>query len=294
MKKNEIFFSDEGLTSSNANHISNISKEVISEIQSEIDNIRFVGCQVGLLSSNNQTIIERSSDPTILQKINDKLCAIGDLTSLIAWLRESIKAKENELTFLPRSYNDYAKLVGKNIVVPPNREDYVTEDDIIGELSIKDRAHYYSLEARAATVGKYIHPDGKFSIARKTLKDKDSNPISIQGQGIDAMVRTYSSPFTIESVEDKFFELQQLHRTLQAELNGIKYSIKKEAEERNARIDNAFKKDYFEYTGLAQALANEFEIYINSERARIESLKIIIPNDLKPIYEYVNSLGKKK
>lgn len=294
MKKNEIFFSDEGLTSSNANHISNISKEVISEIQSEIDNIRFVGCQVGLLSSNNQTIIERSSDPTILQKINDKLCAIGDLTSLIAWLREGIKAKENESGLLPSHLKDYCDLVGKVMPKEAYRDRLFSEDDIVAEMSIKDRSRYYTLEAKASVIGKYIHPDGKFSKARETLKDKTRNPVSIQGQGIDAIVRTYNDMFDIEKVDDKFFELQQIHRTLQSELNGIKYSIKTETEKRNSAVNTEYLHNITTFNGIIKELSTEMENYIKSEKARIESLKIIIPNDLKPIYEYVNSLGKKK
>lgn len=292
MKKNEIFFADNGLTSSNANHIGNIAKEIISEIQSKIDNIRFVGCSVNILSSTGQTVIEKPSELALLESVSEGLNQIGQLTALISWLREGIKAKESELSSLPRNYNDYSKLIGKGMIISPYKEDRVTEDDVIGELSIKDRSHYYELEAKASVIGKYIHPDGKFSLARKTLKDKLRNPINIQGQGIDAMVRTYTPAFDVKSVDEKFFQLQQMHRSLQAELNGIKYSIKKETEERNARIDAEYNKIYLEYSNKVQALANEFDLYIKSERARIESLKIVIPNDLKPIYEFVNSMGK--
>ena len=39
-------------------------------------------------------------------------------------------------------------------------------------------------------------------------------------------------------------------------------------------------------------LEKEFNLYKEQEQHRIARLKIVIPNDLKEIYEAVNNLGK--
>jgi hypothetical protein len=69
---------------------------------------------------------------------------------LIAWLRESIKAKERLIKEAENtSYEDY----GLEVPERPERAEYITEDDVIGMWSIKQRNRYYYLDTLCATIG---------------------------------------------------------------------------------------------------------------------------------------------
>lgn len=293
MKKNEIFLAEVGLSSSNANHISNIAKEIAYELQSELSNVKLINCTLGLLSGSQVESISYETNKDIFNKIPYTLKKIGELNSLIAWLREGIKAKEDEIKNLPSNYIEYCEFVGKEIPALEKRIETFSENDIIGEMSIKDRNRYYTLETMASVIGSYIHPDGYFSKIRKDLKTKLRNPVETIGEGHDMSIKRYCSIYSIEEVDGMFFELQQQHRDIQSELNGMKYSISSELKRRNLEIGEKNKQANLKYSHEVEAMEIERSLFVKSETARIESLKIIIPNDLKEIYDFVNKKGKK-
>ena len=293
MKKNEIFLAETGLSSSNANHISNIAKEIACELQNEINNIKFLNCKLSLLAGSKTEIINIETEKDVFNKIPFLLKRIGELNSLIAWLREGIKAKEDEIKRIPSNHYDYCALIGKKAPSIGAKLPMATEEDVIGEMSIKDRNRYYTLEAMAAKIGSYIHPGEHFSKIRVELKNKLRNPVETIGQGSEMSVKKYDSSYSIEEVDKMFFDLQQQHRDLQAELNGMKYSINSEVTKRNLEIGNTNKQTALKYNNEIEDFEAEIDLFSKSETARIESLKIIIPNDLKEIYEFINKIGKK-
>jgi len=48
---NKVFFGEGGITSTNANHIANVAKEYVQNLQNENDAISFLNCRVSLMTS---------------------------------------------------------------------------------------------------------------------------------------------------------------------------------------------------------------------------------------------------
>lgn len=89
-----------------------------------------------------------------------------------------------------------------------------------------------------------------------------------------------------------FFALQRVHRETQAELNGILHDI-----DEKIRTENQIaESEYYQALSAYQVEMEKYQSRFKYDKAeilkRIAALKIIIPNDLKGIYETVNKLGK--
>jgi hypothetical protein len=231
----------------------------------------------------------------VLEKIPVNLQNITEANSLIAWLREAIKAKEEEMKAVTAmKFEDYVKT--ENIDKPerPEREnyDFVEFDNILATLSIKEREEYYRLETKCAMIGKFIHPNGSFSQARKELQKNMVQPVTVQGDGQNAMVYEYTPSIEQKSVEDLFFNLQNEHRNTQASLNAIKYKIQQKVDEQNQKANNRFSADTAEYNNACKKLNIDFNAYKEKKIAELSKLKIIIPNALETIFEIMNKIGK--
>lgn len=285
------FFSTEGLTGTSANHIANQSKELYMNIESELKSIKFYSTAINLIGSNEKSYISFAS--TDVQDIPSKLNEIAQCKSLIAWIREAIKEKDRMFKEIKEySVSQYAQ--DNNLEYPefPKCDRPLTEKEYYDSLSVKDRNRYYSLETKAAVLGKYIHPDGELSKARKDFSNKLQNPISVSGSGRDSVIYKYEPEYNIEAIEKLFFELQKEHRSVQAELNGMKHLCEQAIRKSEIEAQAKHMRDIEKHKEQCAELHNNYEKYIQNKRKEIESLKIVIPNSLKSIYEKVNSLGK--
>lgn len=125
------------------------------------------------------------------------------------------------------TFEEWCTLQGVEIPSSPSYPNDTTEVDIIAQMNIKERNRYLQLEAVAATIGKYIHPRGQFSLAREELQNGIMKPYSTDGNGKDTLIYAHVPSVDPQQVEDVFFELQKWHRQNERELNKMKYSIKK-------------------------------------------------------------------
>lgn len=292
MESNSVFFSDNGLTSTSANHVANLAKEYVQNIEKDLNNTSFVNTSVTLIDSNNNVKISIGKDTTFLELVETKLNKISDAKSLIAWLREALKAKENLQAELNRlSLADWVKME-KNETLPeyPERDNYMTEDDYYASLNIKDRNRYYMLETQAAVYGKYIHPSGAFSKAREELSDKLNRPHEVKEDGRDTIIYNYNPSVEQSKVEDLFFKLQKDHRQVQAQLNGMKHECELALSANRISIDNKYKEELEKYSQVQTKYMSEFNLWIKKKAQEYASLKIAIPDNLKSIYNEVNSL----
>lgn len=296
MKKDITFFADDNtkgvkLTSTSANHIANLAKEYIASITSQLENIEFCDVRIGLLSSDKPKLIQAGASEETINKVPSMLEDITEAKSLIAWLREALKAKDNLLKEVKDTdMDDWAAATGQELPPIPKYKKSITTDDAIAELSVKDRQRYFSLETKCAVIGKYIHPDGTFSKKREDYLKYLSHPYSTQGSGSDMVVSEFTPSVQKDVIENLFFNLQNTHREAQAELNGIKYTIEKkvqdsaiEAETLNADLRNDYNSKY-------QAVAAAYNLWVKTETQRAAALKIVIPNALMPIYNKIAKL----
>ena len=107
------------------------------------------------------------------------------------------------------------------------------------------------------------------------------------GKGQEAEINTYRSCFSAEQIDSVFFELQKEYRNLQAEFNRIKAEVDEKVAEANRQIAN-------------DALA-AMKLWVDTrkvERTRydseVKSLKVVIPQNLREVYEKVNTVANAK
>ena len=289
MEKDKIFFGENGLTTTSANTIANLAKESYQFKEEELNAIQFYNTRVKLLSSGEDTIISMGITQGI-EDVPSSLREIASLKSLIAWLREAIKAKENLIREARNlSYKDF----GIEVPEQPICEDTLAEEDYIATLNIKQRNRYYYLDTLCAVLGNYIHPSGSYAKARKKLRELMNNPITISGSGRDAIVYTHEPSIDYDIVEDTFMSLQQEYRAYQSELNSMKHEMEMAIQEDSRKKSLAYQEAYAKWSYEMERINADFKIKKDKAIVDAQSLKIIIPDALKPIYDRVKSLGKK-
>jgi hypothetical protein len=294
--KNKVFFGEGGVTSTSANHIANIAKEYVQNLQNENDTISFLNCSISLMTSPQDTkTVAYGAKTEILEKIPANLRQITEANSLIAWLREAIKAKETEMEAIKdMSFEKYVQTEKIDKPAPPEREKYefVEFDGILATLTIKEREEYYSLEAKCAVIGKFIHPDGSFAKARKELQQKIVQPAKVQGEGRNAMVYEYTPSIELKDIESLFFSLQNEHRNAQASLNAIKYKVQQRVDELNQKANDILSADLAKYNNVSIKLHIDYNAFKEKKRAELSKLKIVIPNALETVFDILNKMGK--
>lgn len=288
MEKDKIFFGENGLTSTSANFISNLAKESYRAIEQELDNLCFFTTEVSLIGSSDKNILREGRKG--ISDIPSKLEEISKLKSLIAWLREAIKAKESlikEASAL--TYGDF----GIEEPEYPERGNYISLDDVLAEKNIKQRNRYYYLETCCAQIGKVIHPDGSFAKGREQLQKILLEPHTVNGTGRDTLLYTREPSIDPEEVDDMFMMLQQKHREYQAELNSIKHDMELEVQNHNVSVDLKYQEAMNTYYNAQKVADAALKVKIEEAVKAAADLKIIIPDSLKPIYDKVQAIGKK-
>ncbi len=297
MEKDMIFFSAEGkgLTSTSANHVANLAKEMIRNLTSEMAELQFYSTDVALIGDTNTNRLVNGVDDEAVKGVVDKLFRIAKAKSLIAWLREGIKAKEaliEETESL--SLEDFAKKEGIRLEEEPKPKAPMTEDEYIGTLSLKERCRYYEVETLAAVLGKEIHPGGSFAEARDSLLKKLERPHSVSGEGRDTLIYSYSASVDTKTVEDVYFRLQKLYREAQADVNTDKHECKKAVTETNIARNAEFVAKLNDWTNNRKLLDSKRMEYVKRRVRDLGEMKIVIPESLQEIYEEVSRLGKGK
>ena len=294
-EKNKIFFGTKGITSTSANHIANIAKEVMEESRALLENITFVNCNVGLISSDVSRLTEKGYDTDELGNIVLSINKVAECNALIAYLREAIKAKEGELEYIEGiSTSKFLKIKGIEIVDPRSSHslDFMTEDDAIALLPQQERINYLVLEATAAAIGNRIHPGKSFAEARRKLELKRKEPIKLVGSGSDALVYTYSPSADVDEVNETFMQLQSAHRTANKQLNSLKFKVKQIMDDHNLKAKREYAAQSEEYDRIIATYAKQAETFIEEQKKELLELKIVIPSDFQKLFDELNALIK--
>ena len=210
------------------------------------------------------------------------------MKSLIAYLREGIKAKQELDT--DAAFDEHVeKLIkeGREDLARPKEKKAVRTSDEFEKLTAEQKARYYALEAKCSTIGSYIHPDGVFAEARKEYFEHLKDPITVVGKGREAELNSFSTDFTVEEVDGKFFALQREYRTLQAEFNKLKSDI-------DERVTERQKADANEKLAANKLWLDALNVERVKYKEAVKALKIMIPQNLKAVYERVNAVANAK
>lgn len=279
---NPAFFGPQGLTAASANHIADMAKENYQAIEKRFSLMDFHKKTVALIGSSEETVLSYGTSREQFAGIQEDLNEVVDLKRLIAYLREAIKAKE---VLAEEADNIASEKLDSLLENQPVKEPELTEREVMDSWPVKERNRYLSLETKCAVIGKFIHPDGDYSAARSLYMERMAAPKSVKENGRDTLVYTYYPNVDATEVEALFFSLQAEHRSAQAELNGMKHNIEqtiaKDKAEKSGRWTAAHEK-----WAADVALARE---ELNRERERkskeVEAFKIVIPDNLRQIYE---------
>lgn len=285
-----VFLGKEGMTSTSANYLANLAKEILKKTESSLVNISFVDESVELINGDKKTLRHGA---TSLSSVKEKIEQIAQLHSFCAWVREAIKEKDKMLRELEQlSFIKYCELKGITCPEGPEKVDPVQESDIIDEMDVKERNMYLKLETYAAAYGKFIHPDGAISRAREDYLQCLEKPFSVRGEGRDLVIYGHTPSVPSQEVEEVFVKLQNQYREYEKQLNAIKFQIKDEVNKRNLEMELKHKQELNEYANAYKKIQNEMREYVINKRAEIAALKIVIPNNLQGIYSYLNSQGE--
>ena len=107
------------------------------------------------------------------------------------------------------------------------------------------------------------------------------------GKGQEAEINTYSSSFTAEEIDSVFFELQKEYRNYQAEFNKLKAEVDEKVAEANKEIANdnlAAMKLWVDTRKVERTLYD----------TEVKALKVVIPQNLREVYEKVNAVANAK
>lgn len=285
---------DQGITSTLANHLCNIAKEEMQSIQSALDNIAFHNIYVELLSGEQSKQIRQGYTAEELQETITKVEYQARLTAFIAYFRESIQQKEalvkriKELTL-----DDYEREHQLNPLLVPKKPRELSLDEYIAEChSLEEYQEYYHVGALAAAYGKTVHPGQAFSTAKTDFNKRAKNSIDIEGTGEHTIIRRYEPTIEQEPLEKIFFEQQALYRDYQARAN----KLKAEYEEKHYLYTKAQSEAYDEecqvYRQACVDRSHLFVRYQKDEIRRIGALKIVVPERLLETFNHLRSLGK--
>lgn len=296
MEKDMIFFSKDGqgLTSTSANHIANLAKEMIRGLEASLGSLTLYSTSVSLIGSDTSDMLTQGARAEELNDVQRKLHAISKAKSLIAWLREAIKAKERLLDEATSMSNtDYIKLKGIEPVKAPESRNALTEDEYYASLTLDERNRYYELETLAAVLGKAIHPDGAFADAREQFNERLRQPREVKGDGRDTLIYSYSPTVEPQQVEDIYFRLQKQYREAQSKLNSIKFECQRAVKESEVAVATEYARELEKFNEFNQSISADRTAYIKERVREISNYKIIIPQSLQEIYNEVSHLGKK-
>lgn len=296
MKKDMIFFSTEGkgLTSTSANHIANLAKEMIREIETSLSGLTLYSTSVALIGNDSADTLKEGDKAEALENVKTRLHTIAKANSLIAWLREAIKAKDRLLKEAEElSADDFMEHKGIEKPKMPKKGIALTEDAYYASLSLDERNRFYSLEALASVLGKAVHPDGALANAREQLNERLKNPKTVEGAGRDALIYTYTPTVELEMVDKVYFAVQKEFREIQASLNAIKFDCQKAVKESEIEVQTAYADACNKYQAELTRIQNDMAIYKKERVREIGNFKIVIPNSLTDIYQQVAHLGKK-
>ena len=287
-----IFYGENGLTSTSANYIANKAKEYIEELEVKFSYIDFVNETLLVPNSTDKKIVRKGMTFKELQEVvNDDIPRMYKIKTLIAWLREAIKHKDDYISSLDREYNisDYMKEVGFDPTYP-TQEPLLNEKDVLASWSVEDRKKYYDLETKCAVIGKMIHKDSPLSKGKEEMIKITSAPNRIEKFENSILIYERDLSMKVSDLTDFMFKLQNEHRSYQAELNGLKFKIQETiSEDRHKKFQN-YQMALQKYNAERDKVIKEWNNKLLEIKDEIGKLKIIIPESLKETYDFVNKL----
>lgn len=307
MEYKSVFFAKEGekgLNETSASHLCALASQVKEHHESILKNVSFIDSFIDVVGSDaspKRTNIGMKS----IEEIDIAIKEIGKMNAFISWFAEARELLENVRTAVNAITMD-AWMKASGIEKPEKPEPTASEvknstlDDMIDELSVKDRQMYLALEAKASVYGKFIHPDQPMDRARNRMHEIVSKPYVSEGRGRDTIIHHHVPSIDTNIVDEEFNKLQAEYRKIEQQLNHMKSDLRKklrirnteENNERNLRLQK-YKEERAIYDNKMRELTLQYNQWILDENAKISKIKFIVPDNLKEAYTYLENLTPK-
>lgn len=294
---NDIYFGEEGMTSTSANHVSAMANVMVQDIKNRLMGLRLYEKSIRVIGDAEVTV---ETVNNTLPDIAEGVKQICKANALIAWLREAVKERENAQTYIQSmTLDDWMKKQGiekPTSPVPPtmpriNFQDYATILDT--GLTVKEYNRFVELNSALAVYGEMIHEKGLLTRQKSELQRIRQNPTEVKESGRDTIITQYRVDVNIDTDLDKLYtQLQSEYRQLQAEKNGIEAKFSNLAMDYQTRKMDEWKAAKAQFDRDCMAVNSQLVGYDAQmkewKKQRLEelaALKIIIPNDLKALYK---------
>ena len=307
MEYNSVFFAKEGekgLNETSASHLCALASQVKAHYESILKNVNFVDSFIDVVGSDaspKQTNIGMKS----IEEIDEAIKEIGKMNAFISWFAEAREVLEN----IKRKVDDttiyyWMEISGIESSEKPeltsSEVKSSTLDDIISELSVKDRQMYLALEAKASVYGKFIHPNQPMDRERNRMHEIVSKPYVSEGRGRDTIIYHHVPSIDTELVDAEFNKLQAEYRKIEQQLNHMKFDLRKKLKIRNTEENNEknlrlqkYKEERAAYDNKMHELTLQYNQWMLDENAKISKIKFVIPDNLKETYTYLENLTPK-
>ena len=295
---NDIYFTtEEGMTSTSAQHVSAMANVMVQDIKQHIMGLRLYEKSIRVIGDAEVTV---ETVNNTLPEIAESVKRICKANALIAWLREAVKEREQAQKYVSdMSLDDWMKKQGIEkpaVPQPPqmpriNFQDYNTILDT--GLTVKEYNRFVELNSALAVYGEMIHEKGLLTRQKSELARIMQNPTEVKESGRDTIITTYKVDVNISAdIDNLYTELQSEYRKMQAEKNGIEAKFSNIAMDYQTRKMDEWKAAKAQYDRDLQKVNSELvgiQTQMNDwKKQRLEelaALKIIIPDALKPLYK---------
>lgn len=293
MQETSVFFGTKGLTETSANYIANLAKETLKKDETDIAAISFIHQQMSLINDTKRADISLGMDENECRSIAAKLEHIMKVKSLIAWLREAIKEKQRLHNRIDNEeYNEFRKEwdeqheTDEEPIAEP-----LTEQTYLDTLPIAERCRIFTLKTEAATIGKVIHDKGALATAREKMLSIKHSPTEIVRSGVNNLLYYYEPSLDCSVVDEVYFALQKRHREIQAELNS--YLQRQSEAIRLSQIEYEHKMSVRWEKSSNNSEQRRFAWAQRSKQRHheVSELKIVIPNQLRDIYDEIQHIA---
>ena len=195
MEYNSVFFAKEGekgLNETSASHLCALASQIKAHYESVLKNVNFIDSFIDVVGSDANPK-QTNTGMKSIDEIDLAIKEIGRMNAFISWFAEARELLEK----IRRIVNGTTIQTWMKVQEIENPEEPLlksnevrssTLNDIIDELSVKDRQMYLALEAKASVYGKFIHPDQPMDKARNRMHEIVSKPYVSDGHGRDTIM----------------------------------------------------------------------------------------------------------
>ena len=294
---NDIYFGEEGMTSTSAQHVSAMANVMVQDVKQHLMGLRLYEKSIRVIGDVECKVEEVNNT---LPEISDGVKQICKANALIAWLREAVKEREQAQQYIQdMTLDKWMELQGIEKPTSPqppmmpkiNFQDYKTILDT--GLSVKEYNRFVELNSALAVYGEMIHDKGLLTRQKNELARIMQNPTEVKESGRDTIITTYKVDVNVAVDIDKLYtELQSDYRKLQAEKNGIEakfsnlamdYQTRKMEEWKAAKAQ--YDRDLTRVNSELVGIQTQMQEWKKQRLEELAALKIIIPNDLKALYK---------